>query len=164
MIGARWDYGEPVRLIRHVRNDGTYPGLDMGAPLVRRGSIGYVVDVGTFLQDQIIYSVNFLDAGKTVGCREEELIGAEEAWTPPRFEFRDRVCASKSLALGGAVLLTPGARGEVVKVVPDATAGVAYQVHFDALAGRVLQIPEDALKADESSPSAREDDDAANLP
>ncbi len=163
MIGARWDYGEPVRLIRNVRNDGTYPGLDMGAPLVRRGSIGYVVDVGTFLQDQIIYSVNFLDEGRTVGCREEELIGADEAWTPPRFEFRDRVCASKSLALGGAVLLTSGASGEVVKVIQDAAGGVAYQVHFDAMAGRVLQIPEDALQAGESTRSAREAGDAANL-
>lgn len=59
MMNARWDYGEAVRLTRNVRNDGTYPGLDPGDPLVRRGSIGYVVDVGTFLQDQIIYSVNF---------------------------------------------------------------------------------------------------------
>jgi len=51
MMDARWDYGESVRLIRNVRNDGTYPGLDPGDFLVRRGSIGYVVDVGTFLQD-----------------------------------------------------------------------------------------------------------------
>lgn len=57
MIDAKWDYGDGVRLIRNVRNDGTYPGLDPGAPLVRRGSIGYVVNVGTFLQDQVIYSV-----------------------------------------------------------------------------------------------------------
>jgi hypothetical protein len=56
MMNARWEYGEAVRLTRNVRNDGTYPGLDPGAPLVRRGSIGYVVDVGTFLQDQVIYS------------------------------------------------------------------------------------------------------------
>ena len=50
----RYDYGESVRVIRNVRNDGTYPGLDVGAFLVRRGSIGYVVNVGTFLQDQVI--------------------------------------------------------------------------------------------------------------
>ncbi|WP_291992851.1 nitrogen fixation protein NifZ [Candidatus Accumulibacter sp. ACC003] len=164
MRGARWDYGEPVRLTRNVRNDGTYPGLDSGAPLVRRGSIGYVVDIGTFLQDQIIYAVNFLDQARTVGCREEELIGADEAWAPSRFEFRDRVCAAKSLAIGGVVLVAAGAVGEVVKVIRDAPGGAAYQVHFDALAGRVLQIPEDALRPDELSRAAKDNDDATPLP
>ncbi|MDD2885540.1 MAG: nitrogen fixation protein NifZ [Dechloromonas sp.] len=145
-MNARWDYGEAVRLTRNVRNDGTYPGLDPGAPLVRRGSIGYVVDVGTFLQDQVIYSVNFLDEGKIVGCREEELIGADEAWTPSRFEFREKVQASKQLAIGGEILVAVGAIGEVIKVIRDAPGGVAYHIHFDSLAGRVLQIPEGLLE------------------
>lgn len=147
MIGARWDYGEAVRVIRNVRNDGTYPGLDPGAPLVRRGSIGYVVDVGTFLQDQIIYSVNFLEEGKIVGCREEELIGADEPWIPSRFEFRDKVSATRGLAVGGEMLVERGAVGEVLKVIRDAPGGVAYHVHFDSLPGRVLQIPEAILDA-----------------
>lgn len=146
MMNARWEYGEAVRLTRNVRNDGTYPGLDPGAPLVRRGSIGYVVDVGTFLQDQVIYSVNFLDEGKIVGCREEELIGAEEAWTPSRFEFRDKVKATRQLAVGGEVLVKDGAIGEVMKVIRDAPGGVAYHIHFDDLPGRVLQIPESILE------------------
>lgn len=146
MMNARWEYGEAVRLTRNVRNDGTYPGLDPGAPLVRRGSIGYVVDVGTFLQDQVIYSVNFLDEGKIVGCREEELIGADEAWTPSRFEFRDKVKATRQLAVGGEVLVTVGAIGEVMKVIRDAPGGVAYHIHFDDLPGRVLQIPESILE------------------
>ena len=146
MMNARWDYGEAVRLIRNVRNDGTYPGLDPGAPLVRRGSIGYVVDVGTFLQDQIIYSVNFLDEGKIVGCREEELIGAEEAWTPSRFEFRDKVEAIRQLAVNGEVLVPVGSEGEVIKVIRDAPGGVAYHIHFECLPGRVLQIPEGMLE------------------
>ncbi len=34
----RYDYGDEVRVVRNVRNDGTYPGLDVGAPLVRRCS------------------------------------------------------------------------------------------------------------------------------
>lgn len=147
MMNARWDYGEAVRLTRNVRNDGTYPGLDPGAFLVRRGSIGYVVDVGTFLQDQIIYSVNFLDEGKIVGCREEELIGAEEAWTPSKYEFREKVRAARQLAVGGEVLVPLGAIGEVIKVIRDAPGGVAYHIHFDALPGRVLQINEDILQA-----------------
>ena len=154
----RWDYGEPVRLTRNVRNDGTYPGLDSGAPLVRRGSIGYVVDVGTFLQDQIIYSVNFFDEGRIVGCREEELIGADEPWLPSRFEFRETIAAAKNLSVGGEVLVTRGAIGEVIKVIRDAPGGVAYHIHFDSLPGRVLQIPEDALA------TAGVEHDAARLP
>ncbi len=157
MMNARWEYGEAVRLTRNVRNDGTYPGLDPGAPLVRRGSIGYVVDVGTFLQDQVIYSVNFLDEGKIVGCREEELIGAEEAWTPSRFEFRDKVKATRQLAVGGEVLVKDGAIGEVMKVIRDAPGGVAYHIHFDDLPGRVLQIPESILEG--AGRNTREDDE-----
>ena len=146
MMDARWEYGEGVRLTRNVRNDGTYPGLEPGDPLVRRGSIGYVVDVGTFLQDQIIYSVNFIEEGKIVGCREEELIGVDEPWTPSRFEFRDKVQASRQLAVDGKVLVALGAVGEVIKVIRDAPGGVAYHIHFDSLPGRVLQISEAILE------------------
>ncbi|QID19940.1 nitrogen fixation protein NifZ [Nitrogeniibacter mangrovi] len=146
-MNARWDYGEAVRLIRNVRNDGTYPGMDPGDFLVRRGSVGYVVDVGTFLQDQVIYSVNFLDEGRIVGCREEELIGADDPWTPSRFEFRDKVRAARTLSVDGTVLVATGDTGEVVKVLRDAPGGVAYHIHFDTLPGRVLQIPEPLLEA-----------------
>ena len=159
MMDARWDFGEPVRLTRNVRNDGTYPGLDTGAPLVRRGSIGYVVDVGTFLQDQIIYSINFLDEGRIVGCREEELIDADEPWTPSRFEFREKVQSAKGLSVGGEVLVKRGAVGEVIKVIRDAPGGVAYHIHFDSLLGRVLQIPEDALQAEELAAAGECHDD-----
>ncbi|MBU1362745.1 MAG: nitrogen fixation protein NifZ [Gammaproteobacteria bacterium] len=145
-MNAKWEYGEAVRLTRNVRNDGTYPGLDPGDFLVRRGSIGYVVDVGTFLQDQIIYSVNFLEEGKIVGCREEELIGGDDEWTPSRYEFREKVRAAKQLSVGGQVLVELGAVGEVIKVIRDATNGVTYHIHFDSLPGRVLQIPEAILE------------------
>ena len=67
----RFDYGAEVRVTRSVRNDGTFPGLPTGALLVRRGSVGFVRDVGTFLQDQIIYTVHFLQDDRIVGCREE---------------------------------------------------------------------------------------------
>jgi hypothetical protein len=74
----RWDYGDAVRVTRNVRNDGTFPGVPTGDLLVRRGRIGHVRDVGTFLQDQIIYSVHFLAEGRLVGCREDELVGVDE--------------------------------------------------------------------------------------
>lgn len=145
-MDARWDYGESVRLIRNVRNDGTYPGLDPGDFLVRRGSIGYVVDVGTFLQDQIIYSVHFLDADRVVGCREEELIGADEPWLASAFAAREKVRARRVLALGADLRVARGALGEVLRVVRDGDAAVCH-VHFDCLPGRTLAVPEAALMA-----------------
>lgn len=147
MSRPKWQIEDSVRLIRNVRNDGTYPGLDPGAPLVRRGSIGYVVDVGTFLQDQIIYSVNFLDIDMIVGCREEELIGAGEPWTPSRFEFREKVRIIVELPVGSDAVIAEGAIGEIIKVIRDAPGGVAYHIHFDSLPGRLLQIPERLLES-----------------
>lgn len=138
----RFDFGDAVRVTRNLRNDGTYPGLEVGAPLVRRGAVGHVQNVGTFLQDQIIYSVHFLDEGRIVGCREEELIGADEPWVPSRYEFRDKVAARVALAVGGKVRVQPGTEGEVLKVLRDAPGGVAYHVRFP---GRTLQVPETAL-------------------
>jgi nitrogen fixation protein NifZ len=148
MLDARWDLGDAVRVTRNVRNDGTYPGEDTGSLLIRRGSVGHVIDVGTFLQDQIIYSVHFLDDGRIVGCREEELIGAEEPWVPSTFEFRQRVRAALALGSEGEVLVPAGAGGQVLKVLRDAPGGVAYHVHFDCLPGRPLVVPESALQAD----------------
>jgi nitrogen fixation protein NifZ len=142
----RWDYGDRVRLIRNVRNDGTLPGAEVGELLVRRGSVGHVVATGTFLIDQIIYSVHFLDDDRVVGCREEELIDGDEEWIPNLFEVHERVRARLTLASGGEVLVPEGDEGEVMKVIRETTP-FSYHVHFDALRGRQLQVPEGALSA-----------------
>lgn len=65
--------GERVRATRHVRNDGTYPGKEIGENLVRKGDVGYVRDIGTFLQQFYIYSVEWVDRGTLVGMRAREL-------------------------------------------------------------------------------------------
>jgi nitrogen fixation protein NifZ len=147
MFDSQWDFGDAVRVTRNVRNDGTYPGEETGALLIRRGAVGHVVDIGTFLQDQVIYSVHFLDDGRIVGCREEELIGADEPWIPSLFEFRQRVRAARTLASQGEVLVSSGDRGEVLRVLRDAPGEVAYHVHFETLLGRPLVVPESALAA-----------------
>lgn len=140
--------------MRNVRNDGTYPGLEVGKLLVRRGSVGFVRDVGTFLQDQIIYSVHFLEVDRLVGCREEELQRAVAPWTPNRFEFRDKVAANIPLGVRGRVLVDQGEVGEVVKVLCGASGIVSYHVHFS---GRnTLQVPETALVLPEDQPLNRE--------
>jgi len=139
-----FDYGAQVRVLRNVRNDGTFAGQSTGALLVRRGSVGFVRDLGTFLQDQIIYSVHFLDQDRVVGCREEELQLASEPWVPSRFEVRDRVSARIPLGIQGQVRVARGAAGEVMKVVRDAPGGVAYHVQFSE--SNLLQVPESALE------------------
>jgi nitrogen fixation protein NifZ len=45
-----FDFGEKVRAKRTVRNDGTYAGKEIGDILVKKGDEGYVVSIGTFLQ------------------------------------------------------------------------------------------------------------------
>jgi nitrogen fixation protein NifZ len=76
-----FDYGDRVRVLRNVRNDGTFPGLDRGKLLVRRGSVDFVRDIGTFRQDRIVYSIHFIDEDRLVGCREDELQPADMPWT-----------------------------------------------------------------------------------
>lgn len=141
---SRWDLGECVRVIRNVRNDGTYCGAATGDLLVRRGSVGAVVDIGTFLQDQIIYSVHFIDDDRIVGCREEELADASEPWIPSLFESREWVRARRVLSLGSALRVQRGALGQVLRVVSQDDAAI-YHVHFDSLPGRTLAVPESAL-------------------
>ena len=101
----RFEYGARVRVVRNLRNDGTFPGVDTGTVLVRCGSVGYVRDVGTYLQDQIIYAVVFPAAERIVGCRDAELIDADAPWTPSLFESRDKVTARVTLAIGGEVVV-----------------------------------------------------------
>jgi nitrogen fixation protein NifZ len=140
-----YEFGDEVRVLRNVRNDGTFPGVPTGTLLIRRGSVGVVRDIGTFLQDQIIYTVHFLEQDKMVGCREEELQSADAPWVPSVFENRDKVVARIRLGSGGRVLVEQGEIGEVTRVLRDSDAGVQYHVHFD---GRnLIQVPESALIA-----------------
>ncbi|MGY3443099.1 nitrogen fixation protein NifZ [Bradyrhizobium sp. USDA 4473] len=66
-------YSEKVRANRTIRNDGTYRGKEIGEILVRKGEVGYVVSIGTFLQQFYIYGVEFLESGYRVGMKRKEL-------------------------------------------------------------------------------------------
>ena len=68
-----FEYGEKVRARRMVRNDGTYAGKDIGEILVKKGEEGYVVSIGTFLQQFYIYGVEFIESGNRVGMKRKEL-------------------------------------------------------------------------------------------
>jgi nitrogen fixation protein NifZ len=62
-----------VRAIKYIKNDGTYPKRDIGDILVHKGDVGYVRDVGTFLQRFYVYAVEFAERGVIVGMRAHEL-------------------------------------------------------------------------------------------
>ena len=68
-----FDYGARVRSRRTIRNDGTFPGKDIGEVLVKKGDEGYVVSIGTFLQQFYIYGVDFPARGYRVGMKRKEL-------------------------------------------------------------------------------------------
>jgi nitrogen fixation protein NifZ len=151
ILEPRFASDEAVRVIRNIRNDGTYPGQPTGALLVRRGSVGYVRHVGVFLQDQLIYTVHFLQAGNCmVGCREVELIPADAPWTPNHFERGDRVTARLGLAVQGTVIVAAGATGEIIAVLRD-PAPTHYHVLFGT---RVFHVPESGLDEPPSEPGA----------
>jgi nitrogen fixation protein NifZ len=138
----KYAYGEAVRLIRNVRNDGTFSGSATGELLVRRGEVGHVRDVGTYLQDQLIYAVHFVRSGRVVGCREEELTDPDEPWVESRFESRERVMPECDLAVSGVIKAAAGVVGEVLRVVRESESGVAYHVRFP---GHTLLVPEALL-------------------
>jgi nitrogen fixation protein NifZ len=73
-----FDIGQKVRLRKLIRNDGTFPGKDIGVTLAKKGDVGYIVSIGTYLQSYYIYAVHFMQTGYVVGCRYKELESAEK--------------------------------------------------------------------------------------
>jgi nitrogen fixation protein NifZ len=65
--------GAKVVSRKNVKNDGTYPRKEIGEIIVRKGDVGYVRDIGTFLQMFYIYAVEWIDRGTIVGMRGKEL-------------------------------------------------------------------------------------------
>ena len=57
-----YEYGAKVRSRKVVRNDGTFPGKEIGDVLVNKGDVGYVTSIGTFLQQFYIYGVEYIEA------------------------------------------------------------------------------------------------------
>lgn len=68
-----FSFGEKVKAKRTIRNDGTYAGKEIGDVLAKKGEEGYVVSIGTFLQQFYIYGVEFTESGNRVGMKRKEL-------------------------------------------------------------------------------------------
>lgn len=144
-MSAVFAYGEEVRVIRAIRNDGTMPGFDRGEVLVRRGSTGFVREWGTFLMDQIIYQVHFLQGDLVVGCRLQELIPASQPWHAGMLQFGDVVTNLQPLSINGQVVVAAGDQGRI-EGTDHGEDGNSYVVAF---ADRWFQVPVTALRLEE---------------
>ena len=151
-MDAKFEYGEKVRVIRNIRNDGTFMGKNRGELLIRRGSEGYIKGVGKFLQDQVIYQVHFIEQGRTVGCREVELSDLASPWIDRKFERGDNVIVDQSLSSEGEIVVTVGDSGTVLGLESNQKP-LFYKVSFkNAENGKVNTwiIPESILAFDSS--------------
>jgi len=142
-VQLKFDVGEAVRVVRNLRNDGTYPGEPAGRLLVPRGEVGYVFDIGLFLQDQIIYAVDFMEHGIRVGCRVQELQPETDEWIDNLFEFQDKVTPKLAFAIAGKLIASPGDEGEIEKVIREKKTTPGYHVRFN---GRSIIVPESAIQ------------------
>jgi nitrogen fixation protein NifZ len=101
----RFRFGERVICRSTVRNDGTFAGKDVGYVLVKKGDVGYVRSIGTFLQQYFIYSVEWVERGYQVGMRAKELCTLDDL--PPEVleKFADRLEVLKQLGKGDNVVI-----------------------------------------------------------
>lgn len=79
MIEARvpkYQWGQQVLTQVDLYNDGSHPGREVEALLVKQGIAGEIVQVGSHVEsDTPVYLVEFPE-GLVVGCMEEEIAPA----------------------------------------------------------------------------------------
>jgi len=133
-----FDFSEKVRARRSVRNDGTYPGREIGEILIHKGDVGYVVSIGTFLQQFYIYGVDFIARGCLVGMKSRELeslelIGEEHmkitlrkdrngnlsVYVPKKDLEQDVIATEKTGGWGGVISLANGWRLQLPAMPAD---------------------------------------------
>lgn len=77
----KFKMGQKVKLLEDVVNDGTYPHAKIGTLMMPKGQIGYIKDMGEFLQVIRVYEVHFIGSDMEVeilGCREHELEAVDD--------------------------------------------------------------------------------------
>jgi nitrogen fixation protein NifZ len=74
-----YEWGQRVRAVGDLRNDGSHPGAPENALLVARGDVGEIVQVGSHTESNTpVYLVEF-NGHMVVGCFEEEISLVEAA-------------------------------------------------------------------------------------
>ena len=77
----KFGIAQKVELLEDIVNDGTYPHSQIGQIMMKKGSIGYIKDIGEFLQVIRVYEVHFFGTNmdvEIIGCREHELKALEK--------------------------------------------------------------------------------------
>lgn len=70
----RFQWGQRVKALVDLRNDGSFPDASIEALLVGVGDVGEIVQVGTHTEANLpVYLVEFGER-LVVGCLEEEII------------------------------------------------------------------------------------------
>lgn len=70
----KYQWGQRVRALVDLRNDGTFPATELDALLVASGDQGDIVQVGTHVESSTpIYLVEFSERC-VLGCLEEEIL------------------------------------------------------------------------------------------
>jgi len=128
---VRFAPGSEVRIVRNIRNDGSFHNLEKGALLVEAGSVGIVRTYGYFLQTQIIYQVFIPEQNRVVGVRDSEVIDSTLDWIPCLFRSMDQARLTCSLKMFGEPLASKGDVIEVHRVYRDLGDGsLSYEVKF----------------------------------
>lgn len=140
----RFEVGDKARVVRTVRNDGSYQqGLKKGECLVQAGSVGFVRSFGYYLQNKVVYRVYFPDVDREIGVKSEELIDAKLAWYPNPYHLKQRVILASSLAHHGQLIASKGDEVTVIRIERDLESGkLRYQVQFS---GRWVWLPLSAI-------------------
>ena len=134
----RFDYGQKVRSKKYVRNDGTFPGKEVGEILVKKGDVGYVTSIGTFLQQFYIYGVDFVDRGCLVGMKGREIESLDQVgegnmkitlrkdkngnlsvYVPKKDLEQDVVFTEKATLWGGQITLGNGWKLQLPEMAVD---------------------------------------------
>ena len=69
----RFDWGLRVLAGDDIFNDGTFTGAEVGEVIVKKGDVGFIISIGTYLQQFYIYGVDFYERGHLVGMKGREL-------------------------------------------------------------------------------------------
>lgn len=77
---AKFEWGQRVRAVEDLFNDGSYPDQPLDVLLVKTGDAGEIVNIGMIEETKRpLYLVEFDGTRLVVGCLEEELaLEAEE--------------------------------------------------------------------------------------
>lgn len=122
--------GQKVRLLFDVVSDGTVYGIKRGDLVVKAGSVGYVKQNGTFL-DNVVVDVHFTDIDRIVGCREHELLDGDTPYEPSLYAKKDKVSATVDLKSKGEVVVPKDEEGHILDVNYSDDHGYFYEVEFD---------------------------------